>query len=319
MTKQLMTWARSVSGMGKRSGKAEFASQQALQSYMRQHPKADASKHSVAQAPSKNASASALPASLANAKATPEMMARIKAEHETRGSNPDVAKATYAKEAIRADKMADRFKAAGNSKMESEMRSQAQNMAALHDGWSRLSAERAQQSTFQKPSEASREHAREKARVQPAAVPGNMPEGHRAHSDPVTERRTRSGDTPFESKAGLEYARDAASFADGLRKSSEKSFQPQDYFDNARQLQALVTRSGYFQKGELYADGIHDRAQKSMRALEALHSELSKRNANPSDVKTAKEKYVDALNDLTRMAVDAAGDTARRVEGRYSY
>lgn len=47
--KGLMTWARSVSGMGKRSGKAEFASQQALQSYMRQHPGADASKHSVAQ------------------------------------------------------------------------------------------------------------------------------------------------------------------------------------------------------------------------------------------------------------------------------
>lgn len=50
MTKQLMTWARSVSGMGKRSGKAEFSSQAALQSYLRQHPGADASKHSVAQA-----------------------------------------------------------------------------------------------------------------------------------------------------------------------------------------------------------------------------------------------------------------------------
>lgn len=49
MTKQLMTWARSVSGAGKRSGKAEFASQAALQSYLRQHPKADASKHTVAQ------------------------------------------------------------------------------------------------------------------------------------------------------------------------------------------------------------------------------------------------------------------------------
>lgn len=47
--KGLMTWARSVSGMGKRSGKAEFSSQAALQTYMRQHPNADASKHSVAQ------------------------------------------------------------------------------------------------------------------------------------------------------------------------------------------------------------------------------------------------------------------------------
>lgn len=50
MTKQLMAWARSVSGMGKRSGGTEFSSQAALQSYMRQHPKADASNHSVAQA-----------------------------------------------------------------------------------------------------------------------------------------------------------------------------------------------------------------------------------------------------------------------------
>lgn len=58
MTKQLMTWAQSVSGMGKRSGKAEFASQQALQSYMRQHPKADASKHTVAQ-PAQRAEVSA--------------------------------------------------------------------------------------------------------------------------------------------------------------------------------------------------------------------------------------------------------------------
>ena len=49
MTKQLMTWARSVSGMGKRSGGMEFSSQQALQSYLREHPKADMSKHSVAQ------------------------------------------------------------------------------------------------------------------------------------------------------------------------------------------------------------------------------------------------------------------------------
>lgn len=48
--KGLMTWARSVSGMGKKSGKAEFSSQAALQSYMRQHPAADASKHTVAQA-----------------------------------------------------------------------------------------------------------------------------------------------------------------------------------------------------------------------------------------------------------------------------
>ena len=48
MTKQLMTWARSVSGMGKRSGGMEFSSQQALQSYLREHPKADMSKHSVA-------------------------------------------------------------------------------------------------------------------------------------------------------------------------------------------------------------------------------------------------------------------------------
>jgi hypothetical protein len=38
-----------------RSGKAEFSSQQALQSYLRQHPKADASKHSVAQAATKSA------------------------------------------------------------------------------------------------------------------------------------------------------------------------------------------------------------------------------------------------------------------------
>lgn len=45
----LVTWARSVSGMGKKSGKTEFSSQAALQSYMRQHPAADASKHSVAQ------------------------------------------------------------------------------------------------------------------------------------------------------------------------------------------------------------------------------------------------------------------------------
>jgi hypothetical protein len=49
MTKQLMTWARSMNGMGNRSGKAEFSSQQALQSYLRQHPAADASKHSVKQ------------------------------------------------------------------------------------------------------------------------------------------------------------------------------------------------------------------------------------------------------------------------------
>ena len=47
--KGLMTWARSMNGMGKKSGKAEFASQQALQSYLRQHPGADASKHTVAQ------------------------------------------------------------------------------------------------------------------------------------------------------------------------------------------------------------------------------------------------------------------------------
>lgn len=46
----LVTWARSVSGMGKRSGKTEFSSQAALQSYLRQHPGADASKHTVAQA-----------------------------------------------------------------------------------------------------------------------------------------------------------------------------------------------------------------------------------------------------------------------------
>lgn len=48
--RELMTWARAYSGMGaRRSGKAEFASQQALQTYLRQHPKADASKHTVAQ------------------------------------------------------------------------------------------------------------------------------------------------------------------------------------------------------------------------------------------------------------------------------
>jgi hypothetical protein len=43
----LITWARAASGMG-HSGKLEFASQAALQGYLRQHPKADASKHSVA-------------------------------------------------------------------------------------------------------------------------------------------------------------------------------------------------------------------------------------------------------------------------------
>lgn len=49
--RELMTWARAHSGMGaRRSGKAEFASQGALQSYLRQHPKADVSKHTVAQA-----------------------------------------------------------------------------------------------------------------------------------------------------------------------------------------------------------------------------------------------------------------------------
>jgi ppGpp synthetase/RelA/SpoT-type nucleotidyltranferase len=46
----LITWARATSGFGdKRSGKTEFSSQQALQTYLRQHPKADASKHSVVQ------------------------------------------------------------------------------------------------------------------------------------------------------------------------------------------------------------------------------------------------------------------------------
>jgi len=43
----LVTWARSVSGMGKRSGGIEFSSQQALQSYLRAHPKANAANHSV--------------------------------------------------------------------------------------------------------------------------------------------------------------------------------------------------------------------------------------------------------------------------------
>jgi len=54
--KGLVSWARAVSGMGKRSGGTEFSSQAALQSYMRQHPKADMSKHSVAQAASKASS-----------------------------------------------------------------------------------------------------------------------------------------------------------------------------------------------------------------------------------------------------------------------
>ena len=45
--RNLVSWARSLSGMGKRSGGTEFSSQEALSTYMRQHPKADSSKHSV--------------------------------------------------------------------------------------------------------------------------------------------------------------------------------------------------------------------------------------------------------------------------------
>jgi len=288
MTKQLMTWARSVSGMGKRGGGTEFSSQAALQSYMRQHPKADASKHTVAQpkqaststeqattakqprpgidipkpgglpkevahhkatesqveryrevfktnekllktaageqkrirehlrdadkaekagntrkaeflrsqatfcaenydaamrATSRAAPAApavqaqqksskittSLPESLSRAKATPEMMAKIEAERAKPGSNPSVLKAMYAKEAIRAEKLADRFKAAGNTRMESEMRATAQHMAALHEGWSRGSSE--QNRSASPALSSSQTAAPEPSRIQPLAGP----------------------------------------------------------------------------------------------------------------------------------------------------
>jgi len=52
---EFVTWARSMSGKGKRSGGKEFSSQAALSSYIRQHPKADMSKHLVLNAANKSA------------------------------------------------------------------------------------------------------------------------------------------------------------------------------------------------------------------------------------------------------------------------
>jgi hypothetical protein len=49
MKPHLLIWARDLGGAGIRGGGTEFPTEAALQAYLRQHPKADASKHTVAQ------------------------------------------------------------------------------------------------------------------------------------------------------------------------------------------------------------------------------------------------------------------------------
>lgn len=80
---KLGTWASRVAGgRGRRSGGTVFSSQAALTNYLREHPKADASKHSVAQStsPSQAQSQSQSP----ERRGTAPLPATGSAEHRSR-------------------------------------------------------------------------------------------------------------------------------------------------------------------------------------------------------------------------------------------
>jgi len=151
MNKQLVTWARSVSGMGKRSGGTEFSSQEALSKYMRQHPKADSSKHSVSnpkqstqamQESSKQApSRLGIAKEIAHVKASDKEMADIK-----RFSPPNVKQQLAMAESSRklANSFNNRAKKAetsGNLKAAEELRGRAREHAESYEGHTRYASE----------------------------------------------------------------------------------------------------------------------------------------------------------------------------------